>query len=211
MEHAASPGAPRWLSAPGLISACTPCPCQPPWALIDSKNMLASSWDRYCGFGRKLKGVCPVSWMEMSALALLPGVEQPGFGGDFYPPGPKTPIWGPTQLGPFAVPPPGTTTTIPRQRYLSPASYIWGPDTFPHPRKLIPVPSLLSELSSVACCQIFPCFEHLRRWLCSHWGPSLALWDQAYLGELVLLVANGQAGCGTALGLPRCLLPSCRV
>lgn len=63
VEHAACPGAPWWLSAPGLISACTPRPCQPPWALIDSKNMLALSWDRYCGFGRKLKGFAlPHGW-----------------------------------------------------------------------------------------------------------------------------------------------------
>lgn len=136
----------------------------------------------------EIERVCPASWLEMSALALLPRVEQPGLGGDLLPPGPKTPIWGPAQLGPLAVPPPGTTTTIPRQRYLSPASYIWGPDTFPHPRKLIPVSSLLSELSPVACHQLSSCFEHLRPWLCSHWGPSLALWDRAYLGELVLLV-----------------------
>lgn len=95
VEQAACPGAPWWLSALGLISACIPRPCQPPWALIDSKNMLASSWGRYCGFGRKLKGVCPVSWIEMSALALLTRVEQLAFGSDLHPPGPKTLLWDP--------------------------------------------------------------------------------------------------------------------
>lgn len=109
----------------------------------------------------EIEGVCPASWMEMSALALLPSVEQPGFGGDLHPLGLRIPIWGPTQLGPFAVPPPGTTT-IPRQRYLSPASYIWSPDTFPHSRKLIPGPASFQSSLQWHVTKFFACFEHLR-------------------------------------------------
>lgn len=108
-----------------------------------------------CGSGRKLKGVCPVPWLEMAALAPLPGPEQPGLRAFLHPSGPRTPISHPA--GSLCC----TTLRIPSQlspgRSICPLLPIFGVWTlFPNPGKLIPVSSPISKLSVVVCHQICP-------------------------------------------------------
>lgn len=102
----------------------TPHSCQPPRALITSKNMLASSWDRYCGFRRKSKGVCPGPAARTGvAWSLSPWSQDPH----------KPPSWIPLLRHPHAPQP-----AVPRQRYLYPCSLYLGSGPSPQPREVNP-------------------------------------------------------------------------
>ena len=136
-EPAARPRALQWLSAPGLISACTPSPPLPAsLGTYHQQKRVCFELGPLLRLQEEIERGLPCPWLQMGAPAPLPGLEQPGLGSPLCRPGPKTPediqlkSWVPLLCHPQAPQP-----AVPRQRCLSPALYIWDPDTLPQPGK----------------------------------------------------------------------------